>query len=343
MIGAFMSAPHSPVSTAPDDLLLPRVAIIATGGTIAGIHEAPDRPSSYRPGALGVHRILESAPCLDRIAEIIPVQLFSVDSACMQPGHWVTLAARINALLVRSDIDGVVVLHGTDTLEETAYFLHLTIDSCKPVVVTGAMRPSNAISADGPMNLRNAVVAASSAACRDLGVIVVFGDELFAARSLQKRDCVPGAFSADQYGRLGVVMEHDVFIYQRPFRAKGGFPLTTPLPRVVIVQSYAGLEAETISAACTGASGVVFAGVGNGNLSDIWCSTLAELAAHGTIVVRASRVPNSTTIRNAAVDDDAFGFITADNLSPQQARVLTMLALGQTQDLAQLQAIFERY
>ena len=165
-------------------------------------------------------------------------------SALNAPGtlsHWQALATRLSELLAREDIDGAVVLHGTDTLEETAYFLHLTMASDKPVVLTGAMRPATALGADGPMNIYHAISAAAHPACRGLGTIVIFGDVLLGARGLQKRDSVPGAFSADQYGRLGLVKDRDVFIYQRPTRARGGFAVPQHWPRVAMLTAFVDL------------------------------------------------------------------------------------------------------
>ena len=322
---------------------LPRIALIATGGTIAGAADDPTRQLGYRAGAIDVQTMLASVPGLDGLATVEPEQLFAIDSAYIEFSHWQKLAARVQAVLERDDIDGVVVLHGTDTLEETAYFLHLTIASDKPVVLTGAMRPATALGADGPMNIYHAVSAAAHPACRGLGTVVVFGDVLLAARGLQKRDSVPGAFSADQYGRLGLVKDRNVFIYQRPTRARGGFAVPAQPPRVNLLTAYAGLDPDLIEAASSGADGLVFAGVGNGNLRPDWRAALAAAAARGVRIVRASRVSNGTTVRNGEVDDDGCGFVSADNLTPLQARLLLLLGVASGATTAQLQGLFDRY
>lgn len=322
---------------------LPRIALIATGGTIAGAAEDPTRQLGYRAGAIDVQTMLGTVPGLDALALVQAEQLYAIDSAHIEFGHWQQLAARLQSLLARPDIDGAVVLHGTDTLEETAYFLHLTVASDKPVVLTGAMRPATALGADGPMNIYHAVSAAAHPACRGLGTVVVFGDILLAARGLQKRDSVPGAFSADQYGRLGLVKDKSVFVYQRPTRARGGFAVPAQAPRVTLLTAYAGMDPALIEAAAAGADGLVFAGVGNGNLRPDWRAALAAAAQRGVAVVRASRVSNGTTVRNGEVDDDAGGFVSADNLTPLQARLLLLLGLARGCDTAQLQQLFDRY
>lgn len=322
---------------------LSRIALIATGGTIAGAAEDPTRQLGYRAGAIDVQAMLATVPGLDSLAVIESEQLFAIDSAYIEYGHWRQLARRVQTLLARADIDGAVILHGTDTLEETAFFLHLTVDSDKPVVLTGAMRPATALGADGPMNIYHAVSAAAHPACRGLGTLIEFGDVLLAARGLQKRDSVPGAFSADQYGRLGLVKDRDVFVYQRPTRARGGFAVPEQLPTVNVLTAFVDLPPALIEAACQDAAGLVFAGVGNGNLRKDWLQALAAAAARGVRIVRASRVSNGTTVRNGEVNDDAYGFISADNLTPLQARILLALGISRGLDTAGLQELFNRY
>lgn len=322
---------------------LPRIALIGTGGTVAGTAVSSTQQLGYRAGALGVDALLASVSGLSTLADIVPEQLFAIDSAAMQLDHWQQLASRLVAMLARDDIDGAVVLHGTDTLEETAYLLHLTIASDKPVVLTGAMRPATALGADGPMNIYHAISAAAHPACRGLGTLVIFGDVLLGARGLQKRDSVPGAFSADQYGRLGLVKDRDVFLYQRPMRARGGFAVPSVWPRVALLTAYVDLPPWLIDAAAAQSDGLVFAGVGNGNLREDWRDALAAAAARGVRIVRASRVSNGTTVRNGEIDDDAGGFVSADNLTPLQARILLMLGLAQGADPVQLQQLFDRY
>lgn len=322
---------------------LPAVALIATGGTIAGACDDEEQQQGYRAGEIEVDRLLGSVPSLSSIARVRAEQPFAMDSACMESGHWLYLARRVNALLADDEVRGAVVLHGTDTLEETAYFLHLTSCSEKPIVMTGAMRPATAISADGPMNLYHAVVAATHAGCRGLGVVVVFGDTLQAARGVHKCDSVPDAFSSGKYGRLGLIKGRDVFVYQRPARAAGGFAVPEHLPKVALLQGHVGMDAGVIEQVGAMSDGLVFAGVGNGNLHPDWRDALTKLAARGVCILRTSRVPNGTTIRNGDVDDDGLGFVSADNLSPVQARVLLGLALTRTRDVSEIQKIFDKH
>src|SRR4051794_10783466 len=165
---------------------LPRIAVLATGGTIAGAAPDATNTSGYQAGVVGVEQLLSVVPALSTVARIAPEQIASIDSKDMAMPLWTTLAQRINTLLAADDIDGVVITHGTDTLEETAYLLHLTVKSDKPVVLTAAMRPASALSADGPLNLLNAVTVAANPAARGQGVLVAFNNRIHSARDVVK-------------------------------------------------------------------------------------------------------------------------------------------------------------
>ena len=318
-----------------------RIALIATGGTIAGAAASSSQTLGYQAAALQVEHLLAAVPGLDALADLQAEQLFAIDSAHITAAHWLQLSARLNAVLADPAVDGAVVLHGTDTLEETAWFLHLTVRSDKPLVLTGAMRPATALSADGPMNLYHAVAAAAHPASVGLGTLVVFGDSLYSARGLQKRDSTPAAFDADQYGRLGLVKGSHVHLYQRPVRAHGDLPLPPTLPPVHILHAYADLPVTQIEAAAQGAAGLVFAGLGNGNLRPDWLACLARLRQQGIQIVRSSRVPNGTVIRDGEVADSQHGFVSGDNLPPPQARILLQLALAAGEP--DLQGCFDRH
>jgi len=322
---------------------LPRITLIATGGTIAGACEDALQQQGYRAGALAIDHLLKQVPGLATVADIHAEQLFAIDSASIEYSHWQQLAERLKQLLADPGVHGAVVLHGTDTLEETAYFLHLTVPSAKPIVLTGAMRPATAISADGPMNLYHAVTAAAHPDCRGLGALVVFGDTLLAARGMQKCDSVPDAFGNGKYGRLGLIKGRAVFLYQRPVRAPGDFQVPATVPNVALLYGHVGLDPEMILQVGRHCDGLVFAGVGNGNLHPAWQRSLTELAARGVCIVRTSRVANGTTVHNGDIDDDRAGFISADNLPPVQARVLLMLALSKTRDPRVIQQLFDMY
>lgn len=318
-----------------------RIALIATGGTIAGAAASSSQTLGYQAAALEVAHLLAAVPGLDALADLQAEQLFAIDSAHITADHWLQLATRLNALLADPAIDGAVVLHGTDTLEETAWFLHLTVNSSKPLVLTGAMRPATALSADGPMNLYHAVAAAAHPASAGLGTLVVFGDSLYGARGLQKRDSTPAAFDTDQYGRLGLVKGSQVYLYQRPTRAKGELPLPHALPAVPILHAYADLPVSQIEAVAQGARGLIFAGLGNGNVRPDWLACLSRLQQQGIQIVRSSRVPNGTVIRDGEVADSQHGFISGDNLPPPQARILLQLALAAGEP--DLQDCFDRH
>ena len=194
---------------------LPRIAVLATGGTIAGEAGDAAKTSGYKAGVVGVDKLLHAVPFLSQVARIHAEQVASIDSKDMTPALWAALGSRVNALLAQDDIDGIVITHGTDTLEETAYLLHLTVKSEKPVVLTAAMRPSTALSADGPLNLLNAVTVAASKASWKQGVLVAFNNQIHGGRDVTKTSTYAvDAFRSPEGGALGWVQDGQVE-YQR--------------------------------------------------------------------------------------------------------------------------------
>ncbi len=333
-------------STAPP---LPRIAVLATGGTIAG--SAPDaaNTSGYQAGVVGVDQLLAAVPALSAVARIAPEQIASVDSKDMAMPLWTTLGQRIDTLLATDDVDGVVVTHGTDTLEETAYLLHLTVKSDKPVVLTAAMRPASALSADGPLNLLNAVTVAAHAAARGQGVLVAFNNRIHSARDVVKTSTYAvDAFQSPEIGALGWVQDGRVEFQRGVVRAHtlaSEFTLDAAWPQVEIVTSYAGVSRIAIDAlVAAGVRGIVVAGTGNGSIHQSLQQALADAALRGVAVVRSSRVGSGHVMRNGAAADDALGFVSAGSLNPYKARVLLMLALaaGHTAPAA-LQKVFDTY
>ncbi len=331
---------------------LPRIAVLATGGTIAG--SAPDAANTagYQAGVIGVAQLLAAVPGLDAVAQIHAEQVASVDSKDMSFALWTTLAQRVNALLADDDIDGVVITHGTDTLEETAYLLHLAVKSAKPVILTAAMRPASALSADGPLNLLNAVTVAASGEAAGQGVLVAFNNRMHCARDVAKISTYAvDAFQSPEIGALGWVQDGRVDFQRRALRPH---TLDTPFavvddaaqwPQVDIVTSYAGVSRIAVDALVSaGVRGIVVAGTGNGSIHATLQQALADAAAQGVAVVRASRVGSGHVMHNGAAKDDALGFVSAGTLSPYKARVLLMLALaaGNTQKDA-LQRVFDTY
>jgi L-asparaginase len=323
--------------------------VLATGGTIAGAQTSGSR-RSYRAGAFSIDALLAAVPGLAELARIDVEQVARIGSQDMDEAVWRKLAGRAALALAQQEIAGVVVTHGTDTMEETAYFLNLVVPSAKPVVMVGAMRPATAISADGPMNLFNAVAVAAEPSAGTRGVLVVANDEIHFAREVAKTNTTQvGTFRSTQRGLAGLVGAGRVHFYAQPVRthtSASEFSATTPgpLPRVDIVYAHAGMGRGLIDAAVReGARGIVVAGVGDGNLGAAALAAAAEAVKAGVAIVRSSRTGGGFVERNVEVDDDRLGFIAADELNPQKARILLMLGLTRTSDPLALQKMFYTY
>jgi L-asparaginase len=268
----------------------------------------------------------------------------------MDDAIWLKLAQRVNQLAAQDDVDGIVITHGTDTLEETAYFLNLVVRSPKPVVMTAAMRPSTALSADGPLNFYEAVAVAADPDAGNRGVLVVVNDAIHAAAAVTKTSTTAvQTFASPLRGQVGTVAYGDATFYQPPvgrhttaseFSVDG----VEKLPRVDVVYAHAGMDGALVEAAAkAGAKGIVVAGVGNGNMTKAALAALAAQAKQGVACVRASRVGSGRVARNVEVDDDAIGTIAAEEHGPAKARVLLKLALLSKRDAADLQRIFREY
>ena len=323
--------------------------MLATGGTIAGAQ--PSRASrGYRAGMFSIDSLIAAAPGIESLARLEAAHIASIGSQDMGEALWRTLAARTQAALDRPEIGGVVITHGTDTMEETAYFLNLVVRTAKPVVLVGAMRPATAISADGPMNLYNAVATAAHRDAPGRGVLVVANDEIHFAREVAKTNTTQvGTFKSAHQGLAGLVSAARIHFYGRPVRRHTAGSVFTDngrrrLPRVDIVYAHAGMGPDLIAAAVeAGARGVVIAGVGNGNLGARAARAAAAAARSGVAIVRSSRTGGGIVERNVEMDDDRLGFIAADELNPQKARILLMLALARTRDPRELQDMFYAY
>jgi len=330
----------------------PRIAILATGGTIAGA--GPSRVSGkYEAARKPVDELIAAVPEIAKIADVFGEQVAQVGSQAMTDAIWLALVRRVGALLARKDVHGVVITHGTDTLEETAYFLHLAAQrKGKPVVLVGAQRAPTALSPDGPMNLYNAVaVAAADHADRaDRGVLVVMNDRIHGARGVTKAHTTNvDAFVSPDAGPVGEVLGGEVRFHGTPSQRDGASGALRPgqrkaLPRVEIVYGHANHQPLFVDAAVkAGARGIVLAGVGNGNPSPVTEKALIAARKKGVVVVRASRCGAGRVTRNAEVDDDRHGFVVAGTLNPQKARVLLMLALTRSSDSKAIQEIFDEY
>jgi L-asparaginase len=293
--------------------------------------------------------LLAAVPELAELAHCTGEQVSNVGSQNMSDTIWLKLAARINEL-VAGDVDGIVITHGTDTMEETAYFLSLVVHSDKPVVMTGAMRASTSMSADGPLNIYNAVAVAADPGARGKGVMVVANDEIHGARSVMKSNTTEvSTFYSDDQGLIGSVRYGDVDFFRAPYtrhthESELSVDGVEELPRVDIVYLHENADGGLIHAAVElGAKGIVTAGVGNGNMSDAALRSLAKAAESGVICVRSSRVPTGLVGRNIEIDDDSLGFVASYELSPHKARILLRLALLVTEDPEKIQEYFAAY
>ncbi len=333
----------------PANRLLPRIRLLATGGTIAGAQTTAGA-RGYKAGTLSTKALIDAVPELAELAQLEVEQVVTIASQDMDDAIWLRLAARTQAAADSPEIAGVVITHGTDTMEETAFFLNLVLRTEKPVVLVGAMRPATAISADGPMNLYNAVAVAADPAAARRGVMVVANDEIHFAREVSKTNTTQvGTFRTTARGLAGLVNAGRLHLYAPPVRRHtfaSAFAVSerTVLPRVEIIYAHAGMGRALIDAAVqAGARGLVIAGVGDGNLGAIAVAAAAEAVQAGVAVVRSSRTGGGVVERGIEIDDDTLGFIAADELNPQKARVLLMLGLTVTAIPARLQEMFFDY
>jgi L-asparaginase len=335
--------------TIKNDPNLPNVVVLATGGTIAGA-AASDVQAGYTSGQVGVEQLLAAVPQAKKIANLRGEQISNIGSQDMNDEVWIKLATRINELLAMPDVTGVVVTHGTDTIEETAYFLNLVVHSSKPVVLTAAMRPSTALSADGPLNYYNAVAVAANKDAAGRGVMVVVNDWIHGAASLTKTNTTAvQTFLSPLSGLMGTVAYGTIEWYRFPVgknTAGSEFSVdkNTVLPRVDVIMATENMDGALINAAAAaGAKGIVIAGVGNGNMTKTALDALTAQAKRGIVAVRSTRVTTGQVGRNVEVDDDKNNFVASLAHNPQKARVLLRLALMKTSDPKTIQRYFDEY
>jgi len=328
---------------------LPNIVILATGGTIAGA-AATGTQSGYTSGAVTIDAMLTAVPGIKEIANVKGEQISNVGSQDMTFEIMMKVARRINELAKKSDVDGVVVTHGTDTMEETAYFLNLTVKTDKPVVLVGSMRPSTAVSADGPLNIYNAVAVAGDPNAKGRGVLVVMNDWIHAAHSLTKTSTTAiQTFMSPLRGLVGVSAYGKNDFYNNPtwkHTTSSEFDITnvTKLPRVDIIFACADMSPDLIDACvANGAKGIVIAGVGNGNMNKASVDAAARAVKKGVVVVRSSRVATGMVDRNVEINDDELGFVASDELNPQKSRILLTLALLKDRPAAEIQTMFRSY
>ena len=325
----------------------PRILVLATGGTIAS---AQSSSGLHASGVLNAQQLINEVPQLADLADVSGEDVVNIGSQDMTDQVWLKLARRLNDVLGQSEVDGVVITHGTDTMEETAYFLNLVMKSDKAVVMTGSMRTPGALGADGPANLFDAVEVAAHPQARGRGVMVVMNGQVHYARDVTKQNNMRlDALQSPNRGPAGLVAEGHVVLFARPIERYGLRSVFTladaaELPRVEILYAYANMGRELIDNALQrGVKGIVIAGVGNGNMSRTAVEALAEAVTRGVAVVRSSRTISGAVARNIEVDDDALGFVASMELNPQKARVLLMLGLTKTSDPTRLQEFFYQY
>ncbi|MEC4113395.1 type II asparaginase [Myroides pelagicus] len=325
----------------------PRVIILATGGTIAGSGESSTK-AAYTAGKVPVDDLLNAVPQIHDLADIKGEQIAQIGSQDMNIDTWLKLSQRINEIFDNNEAEGVVVTHGTDTQEETAYFLELTVNSDKPVVLVGAMRPSTAMSQDGNRNLLDAVMVAASPNSQGIGPVIAMNESVFAARDVTKTITTNIAtFQSRNFGPIGLIYDGKVSYYYKSLRsseAKFNVKGLKKLPQVEIIYGYADASAITVKALREAkVKGIVYAGMGNGNFNAQVGAELEAAAKSGIAVCRSARAGGGRVTLFNEVDDKALGFVVADDLNPQKARILLMLALTRTADANAIQDIFFKY
>jgi L-asparaginase len=328
---------------------LPNIVILATGGTIAGAGTS-SVSAGYTAGKLPIDQLLNAVPEARKVANLSGEQVASVGSQAMTDSVWLKLAKRINVLAARTDVDGIVITHGTDTEGETGYFLQLTVKTTKPVVMVGAMRSATAISADGPKNLYDAIVVAATKSSADRGVLVAMNEVIFSARDVTKTSTTSTAtFQSPNTGPLGVVYDGKVAWYHdilRKHTIDSEFDITNvdALPKVDILYGYSNMDPGMVDCQVSaGSKGIVIAGVGNGNLYPTVATRVKAATRQGIVVVRSSRAGSGRVTLHGETDDAGLGTIVSDDLNPQKARVLLQLALLKTNNTTIIQDMFFQY
>ena len=324
------------------------VVVVATGGTIAGAGASSTNSATYTAAKVPVDALLNAVPQIQNLANVTGIQALQVASESITDKELLSLARQINDLLKKPDVNGVVITHGTDTMEETAYFLNLVVKSTKTVVMVGAMRPTSAMSADGPLNLLNAVTVAAAPQSKGMGVLIVLNDRIGAARYMVKTHTFgTDAFSGQEYGVVGSVVDGKVDFHMAPLRihtSHSDFDVSglDTLPAVDIIYGFQGAGLHLFEAAISaGVQGIVFAATGNGTLSEVAKKAAVMAQARGIAFVRSTRVvEGAVSIKS---NDVEFNTVASNSLNPQKARVLLTLALTLTNDRERLQNYFDQY
>ena len=299
----------------------PNVVVLATGGTIAGAGASAANSATYAAAKVPVDKLLAGLPELATVAKVSGEQVFQIASESFTNEHLLQLGRRVSALAKQADVDGIVITHGTDTLEETAYFLNLVVHTTKPIVVVGSMRPGTALSADGALNLYDAVSVAASKDAAGKGVLVTMNDEIQSGRDVSKTINIKTEAFKSQWGPLGMVVEGKNYWFRAPVKRH---------------TTNSEFNIDDIKA-------LIHAGTGNGSVAAQAVDSLKALRAAGVQIVRSARVPDGFVLRNAEQPDDKYDWVVAHDLRPQKARILAMVALTKTNDSKELQRIFWEY
>ena len=338
-----MTTNNTTTAANPITKKLPNVKLLATGGTIA--MKADAISGAYIPAVDGSD-LLAAVPDIHQYASVVVSNVFNIASAHLGPDEWLALYSAVNAAITNSSVDGVIISHGTDTLEETAYFLSLTIDTSKPIILFGAQRGASDADSDGPRNLLHAVRVAASAQAQGKGVMVVMNGQINAARDVRKTHTTDvESFQSGDVGFLGRVDSDAVSFYRQPL-CQQIIPLSGELKRVDIIAMYAGADGALLTAAVNaGAKGIVIAAVGAGNVNPALFTAVKAAIAAGVTVVVSTRVPNGRVqpiygFEGGGKDLIEAGAIFANDLSPQKARILLMLVLQEASEPAALIRLF---
>ncbi|NBB60510.1 type II asparaginase [Pseudomonas sp. ODNR1LW] len=329
---------------------LANVVVLATGGTIAGAGASAANSATYQAAKVGIEQLIAAVPQLSELANVRGEQVMQIASESITNDNLLQLGRRVAELADSKDVDGIVITHGTDTLEETAYFLNLVEKTDKPIIVVGSMRPGTAMSADGMLNLYNAVAVASSKDARGKGVLVTMNDEIQSGRDVSKMINIKTEAFKSAWGPLGMVVEGKSYWFRLPAKRHtmdSEFDIKTiqSLPDVEIAYSYGNVSDTAYKAlAQSGAKAIIHAGTGNGSVSSRVVPSLQALRKDGVQIIRSSHVnAGGFVLRNAEQPDDKYDWVVAHDLNPQKARILAMVARTKTNDSKELQRMFWEY
>ena len=329
---------------------LANVVVLATGGTIAGAGASAANSATYQAAKVGIEQLIAGIPELSKLANVRGEQVMQIASESITNDNLLQLGRRVSELADSKDVDGIVITHGTDTLEETAYFLNLVEKTDKPIIVVGSMRPGTAMSADGMLNLYNAVAVASSKEARGKGVLVTMNDEIQSGRDVSKMINIKTEAFKSAWGPLGMVVEGKSYWFRLPAKrhtmdSEFDIKDIKSLPDVEIAYSYGNVSDTAYKAlAQAGAKAIIHAGTGNGSVSSRVVPSLQALRKDGVQIIRSSHVnAGGFVLRNAEQPDDKYDWVVAHDLNPQKARILAMVALTKTHDSKELQRMFWEY